>query len=102
MQMDITRHEAELNGNVISYNSETEFLIQVSKSKHPKSGYETTVAVRGNLEVAVLHYNMINVGDGYKKRLLAPKYTKPRVLDRQTSETYPINLGQSVKQFRTS
>jgi hypothetical protein len=74
----------ELDGKKIAYSSETEFLVQTSKTKNGKSGYETRYTIKGNLAQAVMYYNMINIGYGYRKRLLMPSSKKP-VLARQAS-----------------
>lgn len=72
--MSIKLLENMLDGKRIAYSSETEFLVQVGKGK---SGYATRYAVVGNLAQAVLLYNAINIGNGYKKRLVAPGMNKP-------------------------
>ena len=56
-----------LNGEHIAYHDQTEFLVQVGKGK---SAYKTKYRFAGKLSMAVLHYNGINIGNGYKKRLL--------------------------------
>lgn len=66
--------ENELNGKKIVYHDGTEFLIQVGKGK---GAYKQTLKVIGNLSIAVMHYNLINVHSGYKKRLIAPGMNKP-------------------------
>jgi hypothetical protein len=60
--------ENELNGKKIAYHSETEFLIQIGKG--PKGSYTTRYKVTGSLTEAVFWYNGINIGNGYKKRLV--------------------------------
>lgn len=64
----------ELNGKKVAYHSETEFLVQVGKGK---SAYKTTYAFTGDLPKAVQYFNCINIGLGYKKRLLMPSSPKP-------------------------
>ncbi len=73
--MPIQLKYAELDGKKIAYSSETEFLIQVGRGK--KGSYTTRFTVKGNLRQAVLLYNGINTGMGYKKRLLVPSFNKP-------------------------
>lgn len=75
---------ATINGKRICYTSNTVFLVQVSKSKNRKSGYENKYSFVGDLERACVHYQGINVGLGYKKRLIFCGSQKP-VLLRQTS-----------------
>ena len=71
----------ELDGRRIAYSSETEFLVQVGRGR---SSYRTRYTVRGNLAQAVLLFNGINIGNGYKKRLVSWGFNRP-VLARQFS-----------------
>jgi hypothetical protein len=73
--------QATLNGNRIAYHDSTEFLVQVGKGK---GSYKTRYRFVGSFVGAVTYYNAINIGNGYKKRLLAPSFNKP-VLARQAS-----------------
>jgi hypothetical protein len=73
---------SELDGKNIAYTDETEFLIQVGKGK---SSYKTTYKFVGKLIQAVIYYRGINVGNGYKKRLLMPVCSKRLVLARHFS-----------------
>ena len=66
--MTIKLLENELNGKKVAYHSETEFLIQIGKG--PKGSYTTRYKVTGSLTEAVSWYNGINIGNGYKKRLV--------------------------------
>jgi hypothetical protein len=72
---------ATLDGNRIAYSETTEFLVQVG---HKNQKYTTRYAFKGNLHQAVRYYCAINIGRGYKKRLLMPGARKP-VLARQFS-----------------
>lgn len=63
---------AELNGKTLHFWSDTIFIVECSKSKNDKSGYETRNTVVGDLGRAVMFYNGINIGNGYKKRLKSP------------------------------
>lgn len=74
-QGEVKLKENELNGNKIAYHSETLFLIQLGKGS--KGSYKTTQTIKGNLNRAVMIYTMLNIGNGYKKRLLAPSFNKP-------------------------
>lgn len=71
----------ELNGKKIVYTTATEFLIQVGKNK---SAYKTRYSIKGNLAQAVMYFNGINIGNGYKKRLICQSMNKP-LLARQFS-----------------
>lgn len=66
---------AILDGRGIAFSSETEFLVQVGKNT--KGSYKTRYSFKGNLVQAVNYYNCINIGNGYKKRLLMPSSKKP-------------------------
>ena len=71
-----------IDNKSISYTNETRFLVQVGRGA--KGGYSTKYAFTGKLRAAVLYYNSVNVGNGYKKRLYAPALVNP-VLAKQTS-----------------
>ena len=70
----MTIRQATLDGRLIAYHDQTDFLVQVGKGK---SSYQTRYKFTGNLSAAVMHFNGINLGMGYKKRLLAPSFNKP-------------------------
>lgn len=72
---DVTLHTATLDGEPIAYSSETEFLVQVGRGK---GAYSTRYAFKGNLGQAVFYYRGINIGLGYKKRLLMNNKTLAR------------------------
>ena len=72
----------ELNGKKIAFGSETEFLVQVSRYK---GAYKTRYSFKGNLVQAVRHYEGINIGNGYNKRLYCPAMNKPTLLRARTS-----------------
>ena len=65
---------ATLDNKRSAYTDETEFLVQVGKGR---GSYSTRYRLVGNLGQAVLYYRCINIGNGYKKRLLAPSFNKP-------------------------
>lgn len=73
--------EAILNGKRIAFTRDSKFLIQTGKGK---SSYKTRYSVIGSLEQAVMYYNLLNIGNGYKKRLIAEGFNKP-ILARQLS-----------------
>ena len=70
-----------LDGKAIAYCDHTEFLVQVGRYS---GKYKTRYSFRGDLAQAVRYFNCINIGNGYKKRLLMPSANKP-VLARQFS-----------------
>lgn len=65
---------ATLDGKRIIYTEDTDFLVQVG---HKNQKYTTRYAFKGNLHQAVFHYRCINIGNGYKKRLLMPGAMRP-------------------------
>lgn len=71
----ILMFENELDGKKVAYHSETEFLVQLGRYR--KGSYSTRYVIVGNLAMAVGYYNGINIGNGYKKRLIAPSFNKP-------------------------
>ena len=71
----------ELNGKKIAYTNETLFEVQLGKGS---SSYKTRYSFKGDLGKAVFHYNCLNIGNGYKKRLRAQGMNKP-ILARQFS-----------------
>ena len=72
-----------LDGKIIAYSSATEFLVQLGKG--PKGSYSTRYRIVGDLGRAVLMFNGINIGNGYKKRLLMPSCSKRPLLARAAS-----------------
>lgn len=73
---------ATINDKKIAYTSETKFLIEVGKNK---SAYKSRYSEIGNLSQAIMNYKMINVGNGYKKRLAMQLSGKKLILARQFS-----------------
>ena len=71
---ELTMKMNELNGVKIVYHDDTEFLVQVGKDS---GAYKTKYRFVGNLVSAVLYLNGINIGNGYKKRLMMPSAKKP-------------------------
>lgn len=65
---------ATLDDRPVAYCDETEFLVQVGRYN---SAYQTRYMFKGNLHQAVAYYRAINIGRGYKKRLLMPSSPKP-------------------------
>lgn len=64
-----------LNGKQIAWSSETNFLVQVGRGA--KGGYATRYSFKGDLGKAIFYYESINIGNGYKKRLLMPSSPRP-------------------------
>jgi len=63
-----------LDGKRIAYRSDNVFLVQVGKGR---GSYKTRYSFRGNLPQACLYYMGINIGNGYKKRLICREFNKP-------------------------
>ena len=72
---------ATLDGKRITYTDQTEFLVQIGRGR---SAYETKYSFKGNLHQAVSYYCAINIGRGYKKRLVMPAALR-KVLAREFS-----------------
>lgn len=73
---------ATLNGKRIAYSDRTVFAVQVGRG--PKGAYANRYSIQGDLARAVSYFNAINIGNGYKKRLVMVGANKP-VLARQFS-----------------
>ncbi len=58
---------SEMDGKRIAYSSETLFYVQVGRYK---SSFKTKYTIKGSLGQAAFYFTCINVGNGYKKRLL--------------------------------
>ena len=78
----MTIKTAELDGKKIAYSEDTEFLVQIGRGK---GSYTTKWSFKGDLYTACFYYRSLNVGNGYKKRLLMPSCSKRPVLARQFS-----------------
>lgn len=72
--MSMQLKTATLDGRRIAYANTTVFEVQVGRGR---SAYHTRYSIIGNLAQACLYYRGINIGNGYKKRLLAPGFNKP-------------------------
>lgn len=73
---------ATLDGKAIAYADTTTFLVQVGR--YVKGAYRTRYSITGNLAQACFYYRGINIGRGYKKRLVMVGANKP-VLARAAS-----------------
>lgn len=65
---------ATLDGQRIAYSDNTVFEVQVGRYR---SAYKTRYSFTGDLARAVFYLNAINIGNGYKKRLLMVGANKP-------------------------
>jgi len=67
---------ANLDGKPVAYTDATVFEVQVGRNQ---GSYTTRYAFVGtnNLHQAVFHYRCINIGNGYKKRLVMVGANKP-------------------------
>lgn len=72
--MDIEIKTVTLDGKKLVYTNMTEFLVQIGKNR---SAYRTKWRFVGNIHQAVTYYRGLNVGYGYKKRLLMPSAKHP-------------------------
>ncbi len=62
--------EITINNKTFICNNETHFCIQVGKGK---SAYKDRYVFVGDLNKALFYYRCINIGYGYKKRLMIDK-----------------------------
>jgi hypothetical protein len=72
---------ATLDGKRIAYTDDTMFEVQIGRHRN---AYQTKYTFKGNLHQAVRYYCAINIGRGYKKRLIMPNAMRP-VLAREFS-----------------
>jgi len=93
--MSVQLKENTFNGKRIAYSSQTVFLVQVGKGR--KGSYKTSYSFTGDLPRAVMYYNGINIGNGYKKRLLMPSSSRNPVLSKQTSFPFMPKANRQVK-----
>lgn len=70
----IVHKSATLNGALIEFTNKTVFLVQLGKDN---GSYKTKWTFEGDLANAVFYYKALNIGRGYKKRLIAPSFNKP-------------------------
>lgn len=63
-----------LDGKRIAYTDDTIFEVQIGRGK---GKYTTKYIFKGELVRAVFHYRCINIGRGYKKRLVMPDAMRP-------------------------
>lgn len=71
-----------LDGKSVAYSEKTIFSIQVGRAK---STYKSRYTIQGDFGRAVLYYNGINIGNGYKKRLMMCGHEKDVVLAKAKS-----------------
>lgn len=72
---------ATLDGKRIAYTDDTKFEVQIGRGR---SAYKTKYSFKGELARAVMYYRCVNIGRGYKKRLVMPDAMRP-VLAREFS-----------------
>ena len=65
---------ATLDGKRIAYTDDTRFEVQIGKGN---GAYTTKYQFTGNLAQAVRYYCAVNIGNGYKKRLVMPDAIRP-------------------------
>jgi len=77
-----TFYEYELNNKKIVFHKDNEILVQTGKGK--QSYKDTWTFKAENFAKAVFQFNCINIGNGYKKRIICHSLNKP-LLARQFS-----------------
>lgn len=100
----VTLKENILNGKRIGYSSETIFIVQVGRGA--KGSYKNRYVIKGDLPKAIFYYNCINIGLGYKKRLLMPSSSRNPILHRLSHKepvqlTFPF-MGKVVRQVKST
>jgi hypothetical protein len=91
-----TFYKYELDGKKIAFHKDDIIFVQVGKGKGSyKNRYSFSAQDFGK---AVFYYNGINIGKGYKKRLICHELNKP-ILARQFSkiEKTPSKLNLDFK-----
>ena len=68
--------QANIDGKVIDYDEETIFRVQIGRWS--KGSYRTHYTSVGNLSTAWIQFQGINIGRGYKKRLVMDGWALPR------------------------
>jgi len=71
--------EITINNKTFTCNDDTHFVIQMGKGK---SAYKDRYVFVGDLEKALFYYRCINIGYGFKKRLLIDKKVVSRAFSR--------------------
>ncbi len=66
----------------VAFTNESVFLVQVGR--YAKGTYKTKHHIVGNIHLAYMYYNMINISLGYKKRLYCGSFNNP-VIVKQSS-----------------
>lgn len=67
--------EFKLNGKMVICDNNADVLIQVGKGK---GSYKTRWTFKAyEINLALISYKGINIGNGYKKRLVIPSLNKP-------------------------
>jgi hypothetical protein len=79
--MTMQHKTATLDGKPVAYTDQTVFEVQLGRYD---SAYHTRYTFTGNLHQAVRYYCCLNIGNGFKKRLVMVGANKP-VLARQFS-----------------
>ena len=75
-------YEYLINGKAVAIHKDSIIRVQIGKNK---SSYRDKYTFKGHeMPQAIIYYNGINIGNGYKKRLYVDSFNKP-VLDRQFS-----------------
>ena len=74
MSEPVTLHTVSLDGKRIAYHSDSIFKVQVGRYK---SKYKTRYSFKGSFTQALIYYKGINIGNGYKKRLICESFNKP-------------------------
>lgn len=84
--METEKLTASIDERIIEYTSETVFLVQTGRYS---GSYRSRFKIVGNINEAWWYYRAINIGRGFKKRILMEgSGSKRKVLARQFSACY--------------
>lgn len=61
-------HQAMIDGKMVHFTDQTVFQVQVGRGS--KGAYKPRYTLKGNAVQACFYYRGINIGNGYKKRLV--------------------------------
>jgi len=68
---------AEIDGKQIAYTDQSVFLVQIGRGR---GSYRTKYSITGSLGKACFYYRAVNIGNGYKKRLVCESLNNPLIV----------------------
>lgn len=80
--------EFSFNGEKVAFHKDSKIFVQIAKGKNAyKNRYGFLACEFG---MAVFHYNAINIGNGYRKRLYCETLNKPVLARYAEREKYAL------------